>query len=88
MQKSTKNLIKMQHSYLNHKKIYKTKEKITRFELPWAELAVQRWLETAKEAQNTHRSSHTEQQRNVCRQVVAVGDRGEVGRRRHDGGRA
>jgi len=41
----------------------------------------------ANEAQDTRRSSHTEQQCNVCRQVVAVGDRGEVGRRRHDGGR-
>jgi len=41
----------------------------------------------AKEAQDTRRSSDTEQQCNVCRQVVAVGDRGEVGRRRHDGGR-
>jgi len=26
MQKSTKNLIKMQNNYLNHKKIYKTKK--------------------------------------------------------------
>ncbi|QCE03034.1 hypothetical protein DEO72_LG8g1051 [Vigna unguiculata] len=41
----------------------------------------------ANEAQDTRRSSHTEQQCNICRQVVAVGDRGEVGRRRHDGGR-
>jgi len=41
----------------------------------------------ANEAQDTRWSSHTEQQCNVCRQVVAVGDRGEVGRRRHDGGR-
>ena len=41
----------------------------------------------ANEAQDTRRSSHTEQQCNVCRQVLAVGHRGEVGRRRHDGGR-
>jgi len=41
----------------------------------------------ANKAQDTRRSSHTEQQCNVCRQVVAVGDRGEVGRRMHDGGR-
>jgi len=27
MQKSAKNLIKMQNNYLNHKKIYKTKKK-------------------------------------------------------------
>jgi len=55
--------------------------------LPRTELAVQRWLEMANEAQDTRRSSHTEQQCNVCRQVVAVGNRGEVGRRMHDGGR-
>ena len=36
----------------------------------------------ANEAQDTRRSSHTEQQCNVCRQVVAVGDRGEVRRQR------
>jgi len=37
----------------------------------------------ANEAQDTRRSSHTEQQ---CK--VAVGNRGEVGRRMHDGGGA
>ena len=36
----------------------------------------------ANEAQDIRRSSHTEQQ---CK--VAVGNRGEVGRRMHDGGR-
>jgi len=78
----------MQNNYLNHKKIYKTKEKKYRvLNLPRAELAVQRWLEMANEAQDTRRSSHTKQQCNVVRQVVAVGDRGKVGRRRHDGGR-
>jgi len=40
-----------------------------------------------KEAQDTRQSSDTEQQCNVCRQVVAVGDHGEVGGRRHGGGR-
>jgi len=55
--------------------------------LPRGELAVRRWLEIVKEAQDTRRSSGTEQQCNVCRQVVAVVDRGEVGRRRCDGGR-
>jgi len=39
--------------------------------------------ELANEAQDTRRSSHTEQQ---CK--VAVGNRGEVGRRMHDGGGA
>jgi len=77
----------MQNNYLNHKKIYKTKKKERVLNLPRAELAVQRWLEMAKEAQDTRRSSDTEQQCNVCRQVVAVRDRGEVGRRRHDRGR-
>ena len=37
----------------------------------------------ANEAQDTRRSSHTEQQ---CK--VAVGNRGEVGRQMHDGGGA
>ena len=55
--------------------------------LPRAKLAVRRWLKMAKEAQDTRQSSDTEQQCNVCRQVVAVGDRGEVGRRRHNRGR-
>ena len=39
--------------------------------------------ELANEAQDTRRSSHTEQQ---CK--VAVGNRGEVGRQMHDGGGA
>ncbi|QCE03715.1 hypothetical protein DEO72_LG8g1742 [Vigna unguiculata] len=40
-----------------------------------------------KEAQDTRRSSGTEHQCNICRQVVVVVDRGEVGRWRSDGGR-
>ena len=47
---------------------------------------MRQWLEMVKEAQDTRWSGGTEQQCNVCRQVVAVVDRGEVGQRRRDGG--
>jgi len=58
MQKSTKNLIKMQNNYLNHEKYPKRKKKRV-LNLPRGELAVRRWLEMVKEAQDTRRSSAT-----------------------------